>query len=144
MEWKAPKSPYRLIQEQLWKDPWKIFVACIFCNLTKRIQSEPYMWQFFKKYPTPQAASRAKLEAVQKMIQPLGLSQRRSKALIQMSKDYMQKDWRNQPEILYGIGKYGSDAYRIFCKGDWQNVTPKDGALVNYHTFLKEVYQEKV
>ena len=47
MSWVPPKSPYNLIQEQLWEDPWKIFVACIFCNLTRRVDAEPYMWQFF-------------------------------------------------------------------------------------------------
>jgi len=137
MTWIPPKSPYNLIQEHLWNDPWKIFVACIFCNLTKRVESEPYMWKFFKLYPTPEKASKANPDKLQKMIQPLGLSKRRSRALIKMSNDYLMKDWRDKPESLYGIGKYASDAYRIFCMGDWRNVDPKDGALVSYHDFLK-------
>ena len=144
MEWKPPSSPYGLIQEELWEDPWKIFVACIFCNLTKRVQSEPYMRDFFKLYPTPETAAKANQNDIQKMIAPLGLSQRRSKALIMMSNDYLQKDWKDKPDVLYGIGKYGSDAYRIFCKGEWEEVIPKDGALVNYRTFLEEVYKEKL
>ena len=82
--------------------------------------------------------SSADIRELQSLIQPLGLSQRRSKALIQMSKDYLQKDWKDNPEVLYGIGKYASDAYRIFCKGEWKDVEPKDGALVNYHNFLKK------
>jgi len=138
MRWKPPRSPYNLIQEQLWEDPWKIFVVCIFCNLTKRVKSEPYFWECIDKWPTPEALAKADIEELVELIQPLGLSQRRSKALIQMSKDYMQKDWKDQPEVLYGIGKYASDAYRIFCKGEWQHVEPKDGALVNYHNFLKK------
>ena len=68
MPWKPPKSPYNLIQEHLWDDPWKLFVACIFCNLTRRVDSEPYMWKFFKKYPTPQIASLACQKEIQKMI----------------------------------------------------------------------------
>jgi len=142
--WKPPKSPYNLIQEQLWQDPWKIFVACIFCNLTKRVQSEPYMWRFFNAYPDPESAAHANPDDIQKMIEPLGLSQRRSKALVNMSKDYMQKEWKDRPESLYGIGKYASDAYRIFCVGDWESVSPKDGALVNYHNFLKKTYSAAV
>ena len=82
--------------------------------------------------------SSADISELEALIQPLGLVKRRSKALIQMSKDYMQKDWKDNPEVLYGIGKYASDAYRIFCKGEWQQVDPKDGALVNYHNFLKK------
>jgi len=139
MKWIPPKSPYNLIQEQLWNNPWKIFVACIFCNLTKRVESEPYMWKFFSLYPTPKSASMANQSDLQKMIQPLGLSERRSKALIRMSNDYLTKDWKSSPEVLYGIGKYASDAYRIFCIGEWKSVSPKDGALVSYHNFLKSV-----
>ena len=135
--WKPPRSPYNLIQEHLWEDPWKIFVACIFCNLTKRVQAEPYLWNFLSKYPTPLAASTANVSEIQEMIKPLGLSKRRSSALVRMSNDYINKDWKDSPEVLYGIGKYGSDAYRIFCIGDWKNVAPKDHALNDYHQWLK-------
>lgn len=137
MTWAPPKSPYNLIQEYLWQDPWKIFVACIFCNLTRRVDAEPYMWKFFERFPAPELASDADLDELEEMISPLGLSQRRAKALVQMSNDYLNKDWKNEPRTLYGIGKYASDAYRIFCLGDWKDVEPKDGALVNYHNFLK-------
>jgi len=144
MMWTPPKSPYNLIQEQLWEDPWKIFVACIFCNLTKRVQSEPYMWEFFARYPSPKQASQALPIEIERMIRPLGLSKRRSVSLVKMSKDYLQKDWRDKPEVLYGVGKYASDAYRIFCLGHWREVSPKDGALVNYRTFLEKIDKEKI
>ncbi len=140
MTWIPPKSPYNLIQEQLWEDPWKIFVACIFCNLTKRVQAEPYFWECVSRWPRPADMARANPAEIEEIIQPLGLSRRRSKALVQMSKDYMQKDWRDQPEVLYGIGKYASDAYRIFCKGEWQKVEPRDHALNDYHRWLSENY----
>ena len=32
--WIPPKSPYNLIQEQLYPDPWKLLVATIFLNRT--------------------------------------------------------------------------------------------------------------
>jgi methyl-CpG-binding domain protein 4 len=136
--WKPPKSPYNLIQEEFWEDPWKIFVVCIFCNLTRRKVAEPYIRKFFTSYPTPEAAAAARIEEVQDMISNLGLSRRRSKALVSMSYDYLIKDWKESPESLYGIGKYGSDAYRIFCLGDWKNVNPNDHALNDYHAFLQE------
>ena len=71
------------------------------------------------------------------LISPLGLSKRRAKALKAMSNDYITKSWKNNPSLLFGIGKYGSDAYKIFCTNDWQNVEPKDGALIKYHNWLK-------
>jgi methyl-CpG-binding domain protein 4 len=134
--WSPPRSPYDLIQEHLWEDPWKIFVACIFCNLTRRVDAEPYIWKFFEKYPTPHKASQEDPRAIEAMIQPLGLSRRRSEALVKMSDDYINKDWKDQPATLYGVGKYASDAYRIFCLGDWKSVKPKDHALNNYHDWL--------
>ena len=129
-----------LLQEQLNADPWKIFVCCIFCNMTSRKTAEPYFWKCLDRWPTPVEMSNANQEELEELIQPLGLSQRRSKALIMMSKDYLQKDWKDQPDVLYGIGKYASDAYRIFCKGEWREVQPKDGALVNYKNYLTKIY----
>ena len=129
-----------LLQEQLNADPWKIFVCCIFCNLTKRRQAEPYFWEVLKRWPNAKALSSANKNILINLIQPLGLSNKRATALIRMSQDYLSVDWKQKPDKLYGIGKYGSDAYKIFCEGSWQNVQPKDGALVNYHNYLKELY----
>jgi len=33
-EWVPPVSPYGLIQEKLYKDPWKLLVACMLLNKT--------------------------------------------------------------------------------------------------------------
>ena len=142
MNWKPPKSPYTLLQEQIYDDPWKIFVCCIFCNLTKRLTAEPYFWETIKRWPSPKELSIADEKELINLISPLGLSERRSKALKKMSYDFINKDWKVNPTVLYGVGKYASDAYRIFCVGDWKNVEPKDGALVNYHNFLKEYFNE--
>ena len=68
MNWIPPKSPFNLIQEHVYHDPWKIFVVCIFCNLTKRVDAEPYMWKFFKKYPTPKDAACADPKEIEEMI----------------------------------------------------------------------------
>ena len=137
MKWIPPKSPYNLLQEQVWNNPWKIFVCCIFCNLTRRVDAEPYFWKFLKIYPTPQCVAAATVDEIADMIHNLGLSNRRAKALREMSIGYIIGGWEDDPKKLYGIGKYGSDAYHIFCKGDWKNVTPKDHALNDYHSYLK-------
>ena len=72
------------------------------------------------------------------IIQPLGLSQRRAKSLKKMSYEFIHKDWKDDPTKLYGIGKYASDAYRIFVLNDWKDVQPNDGALVNYVNWRRE------
>lgn len=131
------RSPYTLLQEELNADPWKIFVCCIFCNLTKRVQAEPYFWEVIKRWPNPNSLANADTEELSKLIEPLGLSQKRSKALKQMSLGYTQNDWKDDPTKLYGIGKYAHDAYRIFVLNEWKEVEPKDGALVNYVNWRK-------
>lgn len=134
-DWHPPKSPYGLIQEELYEDPWKILVACVFCNLTRRFTAEPIMREFFDLYPTPNDAMNANSSRLEEMLKPIGLSARRAKTLIRMSKEYLEKDWK-EPIELYGIGKYGNDAWKIFCTPDWKNAQPKDHALNWYHDWL--------
>jgi hypothetical protein len=44
--------------------------------------------------------------------------------------------WRD-PTELYGIGKYGADAYRMFCRGAWRDVAPDDKDLRRYRDWLE-------
>ncbi len=134
-KWIPPKSPYNLIQEELYEDPWKILVACVFCNLTRRFTAEPVLRQFFKAYPTPKKAMNANISKLEEMLKPIGLSSKRAKTLVRMSREYIEKDWK-EPIELYGIGKYGNDAWKIFCTQGWKNVQPKDHALSWYHDWL--------
>lgn len=128
----APRSPYNLIQEHVQHDPWRVFVVCIFCNLTKRVDAEPLMWKFFERWPTASAASLANVDDVRHLIKDLGLGERRSKTLVKMSQDYLAWD-RQEPKDLYGIGDYACAAYKIFCEHAWSQIPePKDGALKNY------------
>lgn len=128
-----PRSPYDLIQEQIYDDPWRIFVACIFCNLTQRRKSEPIMWKFWEMFPSPHHAANANFDDVYNLVKDLGLGVRRAQTLIKMSCDYVTKDWRQDPKTLHGVGNYAFDAYRIFCLSEWSSIPePKDGALKNY------------
>ena len=131
-------SPYGLLQEQLDRNPWKIFVCCIFCNLTKRVQAEPIFWETLKRWPTPKKLANADYHELVRLISSLGLSKKRADYLIEMSKGYLSKNWNDDPKVLKGIGKYGSDAYRIFCTDDWKDVKPTDHALVNYQNWLMQ------
>lgn len=36
--WEPPQSPYGLIEEQLFTNPWKLLVACILLNKTSVVQ----------------------------------------------------------------------------------------------------------
>ena len=52
--WIPPKSPFNLIQESLFHDPWKLLIATIFLNRTSGGKAIPVMWDFFKTYPNPE------------------------------------------------------------------------------------------
>jgi len=131
-------SPHNLLQEHLDSDPWKIFICCIFCNLTKRKSSEPIFWQVLEKWPTPDALSQAEDLELKNLIRPVGMVNKRAKALKMMSWGYNHIDWKNDPTKLYGIGKYAHDAYRIFVLNEWEQVKPTDGALKNYIKWKKD------
>jgi methyl-CpG-binding domain protein 4 len=139
--WKPPKSPYDLIQEHLYQDPWRVLVACIFCNLTRRHTAEPLLWKFFKMYPTPSAAMKANPPDLESFLKPIGMSKRRSLTLIRMSKEYLDDEW-DEPIELYGIGKYANDAWKIFCTENWKDVQPNDHALTWYHEWALENVQQ--
>ena len=55
------------------------------------------------------------------MLKPLGMWKVRAKRLRNMSIDFLTWDGVEASD-LYGIGKYGSDSYKIFYK----NQIPKD------------------
>jgi len=41
-QWTPPKSPYNLIQESLYHDPWKLLVASIFLNRQEIFQKSQF------------------------------------------------------------------------------------------------------
>lgn len=136
-KWTPPHSPYNLVQEILFHDPWKLLVATIFLNKTSGKMAIPTLWQFFERYPSAEVTRTADWRDLSDLMQPLGLSKLRAKTLIRFSDEYLNKAWR-YPIELHGIGKYGNDSYRIFCVEEWKEVTPHDHKLNDYHTWLWE------
>lgn len=65
------------------------------------------------------------LQAIQDIVQPLGLFRKRAAAIRRFSAEYLQHPW-TCPTQLYGVGKYGSDAYWMFCRGRWREISPED------------------
>ncbi|XP_003386267.1 PREDICTED: methyl-CpG-binding domain protein 4-like [Amphimedon queenslandica] len=130
-----PRSPYGLIQEELWQDPWKLLIATIFLNRTTGKAAIPILWKFFDCYSTPEEATAANWKDIASMIEPLGLHIKRAKMIIRFSGEYLSNDWV-YPIELHGIGKYGNDSYRIFCTEEWKEVRPNDHMLNKYYEWL--------
>lgn len=135
--WVPPKSPFGLIQEHLYPDEWKILVACMLLNQTTRKQLNKVINPFFERWPDAETLLSSSPEEIGDVLRPLGFWRRRPLTLQKFSREYLSKPW-TEPKELHGVGKYANDAWRIFIRGDWRNVEPKDHALVYYHDWLKE------
>ncbi|XP_062356951.1 methyl-CpG-binding domain protein 4 [Cinclus cinclus] len=140
-KWTPPRSPFNLIQETLFHDPWKLLIATIFLNKTSGKMAIPVLWEFLKKYPSPEVARAADWKDMSELLKPLGLYELRAKTIIRFSGEYLSKAWR-YPIELHGIGKYGNDSYRIFCVNEWKEVQPQDHKLNVYHTWLWENHKK--
>ncbi|XP_061838241.1 methyl-CpG-binding domain protein 4 [Nerophis lumbriciformis] len=139
-KWTPPRSPFNLVQETLFHDPWKLLVATIFLNKTSGKMAIPVLWRFFDLYPSAEVARQADWKPLSELIKPLGLFEIRAKIIIRFSDEYLSKQWR-YPIELHGIGKYGNDSYRIFCVDEWRQVTPTDHKLNKYHAWLWENHE---
>lgn len=130
-------SPYALLEEELYQDPWKLLISCMLLNKTSATQVRQVIWKLFERYPTPHSMVAALNDDLEQLLQPLGLFRKRAQALRLFSRDYIEKDW-SDPRELYGIGTYASDAYTIFCvPGGWRTVKPDDKDLKLYVDFLQ-------
>ena len=109
-----------MVQQQV-KSKWQHMVGVMCLNLTYRKQVKEVLPKLFKRYPDPQSYLRGRLKKQQEMLKPLGMWSVRAKRLRRMSKEFL--DWNgDEASDLHGIGKYGSDSYKIFYK----NEIPKD------------------
>lgn len=108
-----------MVQQQV-KSKWQHMVGVMCLNLTYRKQVKEVLPKLFKRYPNPQSYLRGRLKKQQEMLKPLGMWSVRAKRLRRMSKEFL--DWDgNEASDLHGIGKYGSDSYKIFYKNEIPN-----------------------
>jgi methyl-CpG-binding domain protein 4 len=137
--WTPPVSPYGLLEEELFEDPWRVLVACVLLNKTTAVQARRVVWELFARFPTAATAAAAdatELEALEALLRPLGLFRKRAAGLVRLSKEYLETNWRD-PEDLYGIGEYAADAYWIFARGRWRGARPADKDLRRYVEWLE-------
>ena len=105
-----------MVQQQV-DSVWQHMVGVICLNLTSRVQVKQVLPDFFEKWPTPGSLLYATRRQLEDVIAPLGMQKVRSERIYRMSEQF--KDWDGEDATeLYGIGKYGSDSYRIFYKNE--------------------------
>ena len=114
-----------MVQQQV-KSIWQHMVGVICLNLTNRVQVKAVLPKLFKKYPNPITFIRGHSSTQKKMLKPLGMVNKRLDRLKKMSIDFLTWNYKDAND-LHGIGKYGSDSYRIFYKNEIpENVQDKE------------------
>jgi len=109
-----------MVQQQV-ANVWQHMVGVICLNQVDRKQTKPVLSKLFKRYPTAHSLLRGcTIPMLEEMLQPLGMQNVRAKRIYKMSIQIEHWDG-NDATQLYGIGKYGSDSYRIFYKNDIPN-----------------------
>jgi len=119
-----------MVQEQINNDPWSHMVAVVMLNQTGRKQVKTILPQFLALWPDAASLLAADIAAIIEIIKPLGMYNRRAKILKRMSQDWQTWDGQDA-RALHGIGRYGSDSYRIFFRGEL-NIDPTDKELRRY------------
>ena len=114
-----------MVQQQV-KSVWQHMVGVICLNLTTGKRVKKVLPKLFKRYPNAASFLRGRESTQRNMIKDLGMSNVRVKRLRKMSLDFLSWD-RKDATKLHGIGKYGSDSYRIFYKNEIpENVQDKE------------------
>ena len=105
-----------MVQKQV-KSKWQHMVGVICLNQTYRKQVKQVLPKLFKRYPNPVAFIRGRQKTQENMLKPLGMWKVRAKRLRNMSIDFLTWNGKEASD-LHGIGKYGSDSYKIFYKNE--------------------------
>ena len=106
-----------MVQQQV-ENVWQHMVGVICLNLTSRNQVKPILTELFNITPTPEEFLKVwQHDSLSDFIKPLGMFNIRAHRIMRMTHDIFKWDGEDATK-LFGIGKYGSDSYRIFYKNE--------------------------
>ena len=121
-----------MVQQQV-GSVWQHMVGVICLNQTGRKRVKKVLPEFFEKFPTAIDLLQSDKDTVADMLKELGMKHVRANRIWRMSEEYLGWDGKDATE-LFGIGKYGSDSYRIFYK----NEIPDDVRDKELKRYVKE------
>ena len=121
-----------MVQQQV-KNRWQHMVGVICLNQTGRKKVKKILPKFFRKYPNPSDLLKSNKDKIAEMLKELGMKNIRAHRIWRMTEEYLNWDGEDATE-LFGIGKYGSDSYRIFYK----NEIPKNVQDKELKRYIKE------
>ncbi|KAJ0173040.1 hypothetical protein K1T71_011216 [Dendrolimus kikuchii] len=129
-----PISPHYVFEEEFSSNPWLLLIATIFLTKTSGKIARPYIKSFFEGYPTPYHVLSDNPTNLERFFDNLGL-RKRGHMIWKLSYQFVSSKWRRASDLC-GIGKYGEDAYRIFCLGHTE-LDPNDRYLKLYLDWLR-------
>ena len=121
-----------MVQQQV-KSIWQHMVGVICLNQTGRKKVKKVLPEFFEEFPTAIDLLQSDKDTIAEMLKDLGMKNVRANRIWRMSEEYLGWDGEDATE-LFGIGKYGSDSYRIFYK----NEIPDDVRDKELKRYIKE------
>ena len=125
----TPMQDDLMVQQQV-ANTWQHFVGVICLNQTNRTIVKKILPTFFSLWPEDDVfLDKATEKTVKELIKPMGMVNKRYTALMRMSIDHLFWDGEDAT-MLYGIGQYGSESYRIFFNNE--RFEPKDKELRRY------------
>uniref|UniRef100_A0A1B6MDG2 HhH-GPD domain-containing protein n=1 Tax=Graphocephala atropunctata TaxID=36148 RepID=A0A1B6MDG2_9HEMI len=83
--WIPPRSPYSLVQEDLFDNPWQLLVATIFLTKTTAKRAIPQLHKFLSRYSRPEDVLQASYEDIDEYFKPLGLTTTRSHIIMRFT-----------------------------------------------------------
>ena len=105
-----------MVQQQV-GSIWQHMVGVICLNQTGRKKVKKVLPKFFEEIPTAIHLLQSDKDTIADMLEGLGMKSVRAHRIWRMSKEYLEWDGEDATK-LFGIGKYGSDSYRIFYKDE--------------------------
>ena len=130
-----------MVQQQI-EGKWQHMVAVICLNQTGRKKVKKVLPGFFKRFPNAWKLLLSNTDTIAEMLKDLGMKNVRANRIWRMSCDFIDWDGKDATE-LFGIGKYGSDSYRIFFKNEIpDNVQDKElKRYIDQEFTLEEVWK---
>ena len=114
-----------MVQQQV-ENKWQHMVGVICLNQTGRKKVKKVLPEFFERFPNAWTLLLSDKDTIAEMLKDLGMKNVRANRIWRMSCDFINWDGKDATE-LFGIGKYGSDSYRIFFKNEIpENVQDKE------------------
>lgn len=103
-------------------EPWPVLIAAVLLRKTTTKQVSKVYGKFLAKFPTPGSLASASPEEVEEVIRPLGMEKVRSRLLVEMARELVDKFGGEVPcereklEELPGVGPYAaSEVLLAYC-----------------------------